>query len=93
MIRDLVINIILLLYAIYDRFRNIKALVQMTICLCVGACCVRTFKATFVLVLALEHLYFQPHKRTFSFRCIMIKVECPTVWSTQRQIRPFLHMY
>ena len=22
-----------------------------------------------------------------------IKVECPTVWSTQRQIRPFLHMY
>ena len=21
------------------------------------------------------------------------KVECPTVWSTQRQIRPFLHMY
>ena len=22
-----------------------------------------------------------------------LKVECPTVWSTQRQIRPFLHMY
>ena len=22
-----------------------------------------------------------------------IKVECPTLWSTQRQIRPFLHMY
>ena len=24
---------------------------------------------------------------------LYIKVECPTVWSTQRQIRPFLHMY
>ena len=24
---------------------------------------------------------------------IYVKVECPTVWSTQRQIRPFLHMY
>ena len=23
----------------------------------------------------------------------ILKVECPTVWSTQRQIRPFLHMY
>ena len=23
----------------------------------------------------------------------LLKVECPTVWSTQRQIRPFLHMY
>ena len=22
-----------------------------------------------------------------------IKVECPTLWSTQRQIRPFFHMY
>ena len=22
-----------------------------------------------------------------------VKVECPTVWSTQRQIRPFCHMY
>ena len=22
-----------------------------------------------------------------------VKVECPTVWSTQRQIRPFLHMH
>ena len=24
---------------------------------------------------------------------LSIKVECPTLWSTQRQIRPFFHMY
>ena len=23
----------------------------------------------------------------------IVKVECPTLWSTQRQIRPFFHMY
>ena len=44
-----------------------------------------------------DNLLFDSHIATTVNKCqgilSIIKVECPTVWSTQRQIRPFLHMY